>query len=443
MAFFSAGSLVVGLSRNATSFIVGRTTQGVGGGGIEALSEIILTDITTLRERPKYLGLLGLVWAAGSILGPFLGGVFAEYSSWRWIAWINLPLMGIAILLVPFFLALATDGSGLRAKIKRVDWIGLVLLLVSLTALIVPVTWAGQLYPWQNFRTILPLALGLVLLFVFVLHQRHRVEPVFRPGLFVFRTSTMAYIGAFIHGIVLWCVVFYLPLYFESAVEQYPLQAAISGLPLILTVSPMAIIGALIIEWTRHYSWLNRSAWIILTIGLGTMMLLDEGTSKATYSAVQIPAGLGAGTLFVGLALALQASISADDVGVATGIFVFFRNLGSVFGVAIGSSIFSNEFDKHIQGIRFPPSLPALNSGNAVENIPMLKTLDIPAGLRLKILEAYAASFRIVWLVMACLSGIGLASMLLMRELTIEREGIGNQALTVPVGAETNPVNGT
>jgi MFS family permease len=68
------------------------TIQGIGGGGLEALAEIILTDITTLVERPLYVGILGFVWAAGSAFGPLISGMFAEYSSWRWIAWINLHL---------------------------------------------------------------------------------------------------------------------------------------------------------------------------------------------------------------------------------------------------------------------------------------------------------------------------------------------------------------
>jgi hypothetical protein len=120
--------------------------------------------------------------------------------------------------------------------------------------------------------------------------------------------------------------------------------------------------------------------------------------------------------------------MSAEDVGVATGILVFFRNLGSVFGVAIGSTIFSNQFDKHIRDISLPSTLRSLNSNNAVEIIPALRTMDLPDELKDQILKAYGLSFRMVWLVMACVGGIGLASSLLMKELTLEREDMGQQA---------------
>ncbi|KAF2429070.1 MFS general substrate transporter [Tothia fuscella] len=428
IAFFVAGSATVGCAKNATTLIIGRSIQGVGGGGLEALSEIILTDMTTLRERPKYLGLLGLMWASGSITGPIIGGVFAEYSSWRWIAWINLPLMGVALVLIPCFLTLATDNSSFREKVKRVDWIGMVLLFVGLTAVVVPLTWAGQLYPWRSFRTILPLSLGCILLVVFYVYEKYPPEPVFMRSMLVFRTSTMAFAGTFIHGILLWCLIFYLPLYLESVIQKRPLAAAISGLPLILTVAPMAIVSAIVVEWCRHYNWLNRLAWVLVTGGLGTMMLLGNGTSKAVYSGLQISVGVGAGILFTGLVLGLQASVSAEDVGAATGFLVFFRNLGSVFGVAIGSTVFSNEIDKHIKTLDIPSFLPAFRSGNAVELITDLQTIQMPSNFKLEVLEVYAKSFRMVWLVMTCISGIGLASSLVMKELSLEQEDLGQQA---------------
>jgi hypothetical protein len=434
MAFFGIGSMIVGFSKNAASLIAGRTIQGVGAGGIDALTEIILTDITTLQERPKYLGLLGLVWGSGSVIGPFVGGVFAQHLTWRWIAWINGPFILVAIVLVPIFLTLATDDSSLLAKTKRVDWIGITLLFAALTAIVVPMTWAGQLYPWKDVRTILPIIFGVILFFVFTFYEQRAREPILKPTLFMFRTSTMAFFGSFIHGIVLWSLIFYLPLYFEAVILQQPLQAVRSMIPLILTVSPMAIVSALIVEWSRRYGWLNRAAWIALVAGLSSLTILGVGTSKAIYSGLQIPVGVGAGILYTGLALGVQASMNVDDVGVATGYFVFFRNLGSVFGVAIGSSVFANSFDNHNHDIkrRFSPLLPELTSGNAIAFIPSIRTLDIPAGLKFEVLGVYVKSCRMVWIVMTCIGAFGLVSSLLMKECTIESEDVGNQALVSP-----------
>ncbi|RDI76691.1 hypothetical protein Vi05172_g13312 [Venturia inaequalis] len=419
MAFFSIGSVLVGLSKNAAALIAGRAIQGVGAGGIDALTEIILTDITTLQERPKYLGLLGLVWGSGSVIGPFVGGVFAQQVNWRWIAWINLPFVGVAVVLVPIFLKLATDDSSLLAKTKRVDWVGLALLFVALTAIVVPMTWAGQMYAWKDVRTLLPITTGSALLIVFAFYERlYAQEPILRPTLFKLRTSTMAFLGSFIHGIVLWALIFYLPIYFEAVKLQRPLRAVQSMIPLILTVSPMAIVGALIVEWSRRYGWLNRAAWVMIVVGLGAMTLLDLSSSLALYNGLQIPAGVGAGILYTGLALGVQASMNAEDVGVATGYFVFFRNMGSVFGVTIGSSVFTNGF---------VPQLESLRQGNAIEFIPQLRNIPDIAS-KPEILAAYARSCRLVWIVMASMAVIGLLSSLIMRECTIESVDVGNQA---------------
>ncbi|QDS72614.1 hypothetical protein FKW77_001725 [Venturia effusa] len=426
MAFFSVGSLVVGFSRNAAALIAGRTIQGIGAGGIDALTEVILTDITTLQERPKYLGLLGLVWGSGSVVGPFVGGVFAQYVNWRWIAWINVPFVVVAVVLVPVFLTLATDDSTLFAKTKQVDWLGLALLFVSLTAIVVPMTWAGQIYAWKDARTIFPIVSGTILLISFALYEKSRAkEPILRPALFKFRTSTMAFVGSFIHGIVLWTLIFYLPIYFEAVKLQKPLRAVRSMIPLILTVSPMAIVSALIVEWTRRYVWLIRAAWTMLVVGGGTMASLGVNSSTALYSGLQISVGVGAGILYTGLALGVQASTSAADVGVATGYFVFFRNLGSVFGVTIGSSVFSNAFSGYSRHLNI--SSFGLNPDHAIEFIPMLRMIDLPA----HILAAYSKSCRLIWIVMAGIAVVGLISSGIMRECTIENVDVGNQAFVV------------
>jgi MFS family permease len=128
--------------------IVGRILQGLGGGGIDVLVSIILADMTTLCERSKYLGLMAIPSAIGTIMGPFVGAFFSTYLSWRWIGWINLPLLGLGGLLVLFFLNLRTVSRGktLSSKLGLVDWTGMILFITGITALCVPVSWAGSLF---------------------------------------------------------------------------------------------------------------------------------------------------------------------------------------------------------------------------------------------------------------------------------------------------------
>ena len=324
--FFVVGSAVVGSAKNAATLIVGRTLQGIGGGGMEALCEIILTDITTLKERPLYIGLLGLMWAGGSVLAPIVGGLFSQYVTWRWIAWINLPLMGIALVLITPFLT----------------WIGRCLFMVGMTSFILALAWGGQMFPWGSWQTAFPLSFGLAILLIFAVYERHPAEPAIAPRLFATATSSIAFLGSLIHGIIIWCLVYYLVLYFQGAIQHAPFHAAIDAFPLAFTLTPSAILCALLIDKLRKYLWSVCLGWMLCTVGVGTMTLLEFNSSRALYSGLQIAPGIGCGFLLSALAVPLQASMAVDDTGVAMGTLVFFRAVGSVVGVSLGSAIFKN-----------------------------------------------------------------------------------------------------
>jgi MFS family permease len=144
---FTAGSLIFALAQNLRTIIAGRVLQGLGGGGLDLLSEVIVADITTLQERSLYLGLMAIPIAIRSIPGPALGAVFSSFVSWRWIGGINLPLLGVAFLLVFFFLRLRPLDTSFKANMKRIDWGGISLSLSGITAFILPLSWASALYP--------------------------------------------------------------------------------------------------------------------------------------------------------------------------------------------------------------------------------------------------------------------------------------------------------
>ncbi|CAG8957537.1 hypothetical protein HYFRA_00010403 [Hymenoscyphus fraxineus] len=429
--FFVAGSLIVGLAQNAEVLIAGRTIQGIGGGGIEALAEIILTDITTLKERPKYIGILGLMWAAGSIVGPIIGGVFAEYVTWRWIAWINLPLMAVAMILIPLFLTLAVDKSSVRSKLKRVDYMGMALLIVGLTSFVLALCWGGQLFRWNRWQTIFPLVGGLVLLAVLARYEKYPREPIFKYRLFATWTSTLAFFGSFIQGILIWVLVYYLVLYFQGALQHAPLQSAIDAFPLMFTLTPSAVICAVLIDKTRRYLWTVWLGWVLCTVGFGTMILLDNKTSRGVYSIVQIAPGVGTGFLLSALAVPVQAAMSVDDAGLAMGTQVFFRAVGALVGVAFGSSVFTNEFSRALQQIKLPPNVNLPDATDAVFFLTSIDTLDISAETRSQLLRLYADPIKLIWIVATGLAGVGLISSLFMKELTLEREELGRQALQV------------
>jgi MFS family permease len=159
LTFFTAGAVIAGFARNSTIMIVGRSVQGVGGGGISALTYVIVSDMVTLQERGKWFGFISMVWALGSVTGPVIGGVIAEKTSWvsyptaptllctdfqRYIFWLNLPFCALSFITIPIFLKMQPVKGSLKDKLVRMDWVGSVLFIGSVTAMLVPITWVGS-----------------------------------------------------------------------------------------------------------------------------------------------------------------------------------------------------------------------------------------------------------------------------------------------------------
>ncbi|KAI9817372.1 MAG: hypothetical protein M1832_004679 [Thelocarpon impressellum] len=428
IGIFGAGSIIVGCAQNMTVLIAGRTIQGVGGGGLEALSEIILTDMTTLQERALYLGIMGFIWAAGAVLGPIVGGAFAQYVSWRWIAWINLPLISIAIVLVPPFLTLNQKRQSWRSKFRRIDYVGIGLFVIGLTSFILPATWGGTLFAWSALETLVPLVFGIVVLVVFGWYESRPAEPMIPLRFFTNRTCALSLLSACMQGIVLWCALFYLPLYFQEVLLLAPLRAAVAGFPLDFTVMPLAIVAAFAIQWTRRYRWCIWSGWVFLAVGMGCMSLFGYRTSKSVLDGVQVVAGIGAGTLFPALAIPIQASVEPDDAGLAIGTFVFFRSLGAVLGVALGSSIFSNRFGAELRALVVPPDVHLDVESLAVNFVQTLRTLAVSEELKAAILTGYSAALRWVWIALAIVSVVGFVTSLFIKGLSLEKTEMGRQA---------------
>lgn len=432
MIFFATGSIIIGSAPDMNVLIAGRTIQGMGAGGLETLCEIILTDMTTLKERPFWLGVLGFVYAAGTVLGPVVGGAFSEFVSWRWIAWINLPFIGIAMVLIPIFLKLRATQQSFKEKFARIDWIGILLFILGLTLLTLAVTWGGTLYPWDSWQTLVPMLTGIAVLVAFGFYEVRPSDPIIPYHFFTSRTKATALFNSFLHGTILYTVLFYLPLYLEGAVQRRPLRAAVEAFPLCFTVMPFVIVTAFAIEYVRRYRWSIWLGWTLTAIGMGTLSLLTATSNAAERSGYQIVGGIGLGMLYPALSLPLQASFSEDTVGIAMGMFVFARHLGAVAGVALGASVFTNSFSRDIKTLRpLPVELKLLESGKgAVDFVPKLRKIATTPELIAKILQVrqiYADSVRWIWIAMAVLAAVGFITSLIVRELTLEREGVGKQ----------------
>ncbi|KAK8010045.1 MFS general substrate transporter [Apiospora arundinis] len=412
MGLFSIGAIVFALAKNMGTLIAGRLIQGLGAGGLYVLQDIILADITSLKERPRYLGLLALPMALGTILGPIVGALFSEVN-WRWIGWINLPIAGVGCIIF----------------VRRLDLVGMAIFALGATAVALPLSWANALYPWSSWKTIVPFVMGLGVLVIFALYEREFPrEPLLPFRVIANITATSSLVSGFLHGSILYTILLYIPLYFQSILLEAPLEAAISTLPICCLTVAFSFIAPIIVEITRHYRTLIWIGWVVITLFMGLWCLVGQNTSRAEIYAFQSLLGAGVGTVFTGAQIPMQASVpDADDTGLAVGTLIVVRLFGALIGLSISSTVFSSVFGRSIAALKpLPQAIKVLDDpSQAVNFIPMLRLVDIPEKSRL--IEAYQQPFRAIWIVMTCFAGAGFVASLFIKRLSLEREETSRQ----------------
>ncbi|KAK2596767.1 hypothetical protein QQS21_006162 [Conoideocrella luteorostrata] len=425
---FALGSIVFAVAKSLSIVILGRALQGLGCGGIDVLNEIIVADITTLKERAFYIGLLSIPMAFGTVLGPILGALFSDYVTWRWIGWINLPLVGICLPLTIFFLRLNPMPDTFMTQLSRVDWTGMAAFTTGAVTFALPLSWAGAMYPWSSWRTILPLCIGAIVLAVFAWYESKAVEPMFPHRIFRNRTAAATLIGSFIHGMMLYTLIAYVPLFFQAVYLETPLDSAISMIPFFAVLMAFTGIAAMVVDWTRRYVWSIWLGWALTAVGVGIFNLWDLDKSTAKNAGFQVIAAIGIGSLFTVLPIPMQASAERhEDQGLAVGILVAFRLFGALLGLAIASSAFNSQFSDALSSFGGPQGLPVLQS-DALGFITTLRTVHLAPDVLRNVRQAYVQAFHAVFNVLAGFAGFGFFTSLLTRELTIESEEKGRQA---------------
>ncbi|KAI1128524.1 major facilitator superfamily domain-containing protein [Nemania abortiva] len=433
MVLFVVGTIVFATAKTMSILVAGRLIQGLGAGGLDVLEEIILADITTLKERPLYLGLLAIAIALGTITGPIIGALFSDLVDWRWIGWVNLPIVGVAFLLSLLYLNLQPIPMGLIAKARRLDWVGILLFAAGAAATSLPLSWAGSLYPWGSWRTIVPLVIGVALLAVFGYYERIPVEAMMPYRIFSSATATFSLITGLIHGLILYSLLQYLPLFFQAVFLEAPLQAAVSCLPVAILVVVFSFVAPVVVELTRRYKLMLWSGWVITTLFLGLWSRVDQTTSRAEAYVFQAFLGVGVGIVFTGTQIPMQASVkNVDDTGLAVGMLVVFRLFGALIGLAICSAAFNAEFQKRSVALFDTLSEPIQGLEDASQAISFIHGLvnsNLPDQTIHDLVGVYLGSFKTVWIVLTAFSGAGLVGSLFIKELTLENDDVGRQGL--------------
>ncbi|MDE3174829.1 MAG: MFS transporter [Pseudomonadota bacterium] len=338
LALFLLGSVGCALSPDMTTLILARAVQGIGGGGLVALAQTVLADIASPLERAKYTVYISTMWAASSIAGPALGGFLAQHLSWTAIFWLNLPLGLPAYVMCD---RLLRDLPQVRRP-HRLDWLGGALVIGATAALMLALTLGGAYLPWRS-----PIVLGLggaaaALAVGFVAHLGRAPEPLIPPTIFANRVVGKASASMFLAMLVYVAAVIYLPLYFQACLRLDP---TLSGASLIVVLGASVLSSnftGLSIPKMRRYKAMGYSGMPVSILALVALALFAPRLNFWAAEALILLYGLGLGTLFPILQIAVQNAVDPRDMGAATATLTFVRSLGSALGVAIfGAVVFA------------------------------------------------------------------------------------------------------
>jgi MFS family permease len=413
---FAVGSALCGAANNMNTMLAGRAFQGVGSGVILSLVEIILADLVPLSERGSFQGAFGAVWALASATGPPIGGALAV-KNYRWLFYMNLPLTAGVAAIVGLFMNLKIPPGTMREKLGRMDWIGNLVFIPSISIFIMGLVWGGQQYAWDSAHVLAPLIIGAVGLIAWYFIEKYHCEhPTVPFKLLMNRTTLIGFFTTFVHGILALSVFFYWPVYFQAVKGASPVQSAVDFFSVAFIVAPFAMVAGGSISATQVYKPQNIIAWVLLTVGPGLMSIIRESSPKQAWIPLPIPFSIGIGLLYAATVFPVLAPLPPSLAGQALAFLVFVRNFGNILGITIGSTVLTNELSKKLPG-DFLKQIPGGVSG-AYSAIPLIAHLPEP--LRTQIRTAFADSIRVIWLVMIPFGGIGLIAALGMQALKLE-----------------------
>jgi len=397
---FMVGSLVAALAKSIGMLIGGRVIQGLGGGGLIILVSIAISDLFSMRERPKYYAFVGLTWAVASGVGPIVGGVFTEKVSWRWCFWINLPLDGLSLILLVFFLKLETPKTPFLESVKAIDWVGGVTIVGGVIAFLYGFESAGVTHGWGSAFVLCLIIFGAVLIgLFFVAEWKLAKYPIMPVRLFRDPSNIAAYGVCFLFGFVFIAQSYYLPLYFQTVMGLSPILSGVTLFALVVPLSVTSIASGIYMRKTGRYQeviWVSAG---FFCLGAGLLIDLPAHTSWPRVIVYQVIAGIGTGPLFQGPLIALQSHLKGYDAAVGTATYGFIRNIATSMSVVLGGVVFQNELAKK-QGMleqALGPDLAQQFAGSsfgATTNV--LRTL--PPEEKEALDQAYASSLSIMWI---------------------------------------------
>ena len=428
VAWFFAASIMAGVSKNMPMLITARALQGTAGGGILQMVIITISDLFSLRKRSLFVALLEVIWTLAGGVGPLLGGAFAQYVSWRWCFYINLPINGLSFILILATMDVHNPHTGLRDGLAAIDWLGTISVLGVVLMLLLGLDFGGVVAPWNSATIICLLVFGAAMIACFLyIERRFAKYPLMPLDIFKNWRNVAVTVVLVTHGMAFIAAEYYLPLYLQSAKEASPTKSGVLILPLTISGAVAGALSGVAMHRTGRYRELIWFGAFMTALGVGLFALLAPETPLAQIVIFQIIAGVGMGPLFQAPIIAIQAAVSQADTAAATSTFGFLRNVATSVSLVVGAVVFQNGMETRLAsmvdvGIS-QEVIAALSDGKAAANVMVTQAISDPVQ-REAVEAAFAWSLRNMWIMFAGIAGLGTVASIFVAQQHLKAEHV-------------------
>ncbi|MEU4065998.1 MDR family MFS transporter [Streptomyces wedmorensis] len=418
LIIYVAGSVVAGLSQSTGMLIACRVVQGIGVGGLTALSQIILAAMIAPRERGRYSGYLGATFAVATVGGPLLGGVITDtdWLGWRWCFYVGVPFAIIALIVLQKTLNLPV----VKRQVK-VDWAGAFFISAAVSLLLIWVTFAGDKYDWMSWQTAVMVLGAVALGGLFVLVESRASEPIIPLRLFRNRTITLASLASLFVGVAMFAGTVFFSQYFQLARNESPTMSGVLTIPMIAGLFVSSTASGLIITKTGKWKAWLVSGGALAAGGLGLLGTIRYDTEYWHIALFMAVLGLGLGMMMQNLVLCTQNQVAPADLGAASSVVTFFRSLGGAIGVSALGAVMAHRVTSYVKdGLAElgPKAAGAMGQGGSGGGIPDMDKL--PAPIRTVMESAYGHGVADVFLYSAPFALLAFVVTLFIKEVALK-----------------------
>ena len=369
---FTGASALCGLAHSMVFLIAARALQGIGAGGIFALSQAVFADIFAPHERGRMQGYLSAVWGISALIGPLVGGLIVTYLGWRWTFFVNIPVGVIA----NYLLVVGLAGKVSEGRRRRIDYAGAACLVVGIVSFMLALLEVGRVGHLLSIETLAGLAVCTLFTVAFLVVEGRVPEPILPLGLFSSQTFVTPTTCLFLSGLAMFGATAFIPLFVQAVLGGTAVQAGSVLTPISLSWVMGSALGGRLLN-RLGFRTLAVAGMVCLTTGYVLFTRLGPGSPLAYAAASGVVLGLGMGVITVTTVVAVQTGAPREQIGVVATLPFFFRNIGATIGVAIMGTIFT----AHLSAPGGGP-LTLVGGEGAFQDVPALLRGEMAQGIR-------------------------------------------------------------